>query len=70
MEIYYHQTDGGAEWISTTFIEGPDGHREGTSEGAFARVDGGELEIFPQKLTAAGFKRIKIGELIITVKNK
>lgn len=70
MQIYYHKTDGGAEWISTTFIECPDGHKEGTLEGAFARVDGGELEILPNELKAAGFNRLKIGNAIITIENK
>ena len=58
MEVYYHRTDGGAEYLSTTFVECPNGYREGTFEGVFARVDGGELEIFTKRLEAQGIKLV------------
>ena len=50
MKLYYHQTDGGAEYYSTTFIECANGHREGTSDGVIMRTDGGEIEIFTEQL--------------------
>ena len=42
MKLYYHKTDGGAEYLTDTFIECPDGHKEGTFEGAeyIVRIDG------------------------------
>ena len=30
MRLYYHKTDGGAEYLYDTFIECPNGHQEGT----------------------------------------
>jgi hypothetical protein len=46
-DLYYHQTDGGAEYLTDTFILCDNGHKEGVFEGAnlVIRVDGGELEI-------------------------
>jgi hypothetical protein len=29
IKLYYHKTDGGAEYLFDTFIECKDGHREG-----------------------------------------
>ena len=29
MKLYYHKTDGGAEYLTDTFIECPNGHKEG-----------------------------------------
>lgn len=29
MRLYYHKTDGGAEYLFDTFIECADGHKEG-----------------------------------------
>lgn len=45
-ELYYHKTDGGAEYLTDKYILCPDGHKEGIFEGAtlVIRVDGGELE--------------------------
>lgn len=42
LKLYYHQTDGGAEYLSDKFIECDDGHREGIFEGAkyIVRIDG------------------------------
>lgn len=45
--LYYHQTDGGAEYLSDTFIECENGHREGYTtldSTVVIRIDGGELE--------------------------
>lgn len=61
---FYHQTDGGAEYLSTTFIECKDGTKEGTFEGVYARIDGNEFELFPDKLRNMGFKTIKVGEAV------
>lgn len=58
MKIYYHKTAGGAEYLSTTYVECENGHREGTMEGVFARIDGGELEIFTEKLKKQGIKLV------------
>lgn len=40
--LYYHKTDGGAEYLSDAFVECPDGHKEGCFEGALyiVRIDG------------------------------
>jgi hypothetical protein len=42
MRLYYHQTSGGAEYLTDTFIECEGGHREGTFTGAsiIVRIDG------------------------------
>lgn len=45
--LYYHQTIGGAEYLTDKFIKCPDGSKEGVFNNAsiIIRVDGGELEI-------------------------
>jgi hypothetical protein len=46
--LYYHQTDGGAEYLTDTFIECPNGHKEGHvtfDTSICVRVDGGECEV-------------------------
>lgn len=48
MKVYYHQTDGGAEYLSF-FPEGPQ-----FNNGIFARVDGDEIEIFKDALNKRG----------------
>lgn len=58
MELFYHKTGGGAEYYSTTFIECPDGHKEGTISGVIMRTDGDEIEIFTEKLKAMGIKLV------------
>ena len=50
MKLYYHQTSGGAEYYSTTFVTCPNGEKEGTFDGVIMRVDGGEIEIFTEQL--------------------
>jgi hypothetical protein len=42
IKLYYHKTDGGAEYLTDTYIETPDGHKEGTFNGAayVVRIDG------------------------------
>jgi hypothetical protein len=58
MKLYYHRTDGGAEYYSTTYIECADGHREGTMEGVILRTDGNEIEVFTNKLQKLGVKLV------------
>lgn len=58
MKLYYHKTDGGAEYYSTTYIECENGHREGTFEGVVMRTDGGEIEIFTNRLKEQGIKLV------------
>lgn len=58
MELYYHKTDGGAEYYSTTYIECPDGHKEGTAKGIILRTDGNEIEIFAEKIKQLGFNLV------------
>ena len=42
MRLYYHQTDGGAEYLMDKYIVCPDGSKEGVFEGAriIVRIDG------------------------------
>lgn len=58
MELFYHKTGGGAEYYSTTFIECPNGEKEGTLAGVIMRTDGGEIEIFTERLKEQGIKLV------------
>ena len=58
MKLYYHKTDGGAEYYSTTYVECPDGTKEGTFPGVVLRTDGNEIEIFTRKLENLGIKLV------------
>ena len=42
IQLYYHQTDGGAEYLTDKFILCPNGHKEGIFQGAkfIVRIDG------------------------------
>jgi len=42
MRLYYHKTNGGAEYLFDTFVECEDSHREGVVKGAkyVVRIDG------------------------------
>ena len=58
MKLYYHKTDGGAEYLTDKFILCPNGHKEGIFEGAkyVVRIDGdiskdAELNIRDNKKT-------------------
>ena len=55
MKLYYHQTDGGAEYYSLTPVEGTD---EGDVKTAVLRTDGGEIEIFTRTLKENGIKLV------------
>ena len=58
MKLYYHKTDGGAEYYSTTYIECPNGHKEDTTEGVVLRTDGNEIEVFTGNLKKQNIKLI------------
>ena len=58
MKLYYHKTDGGAEYYSTTYIECENGHREGTTDGVIMRTDGGEVELFVNNIKKQGLKLV------------
>jgi len=42
MKLYYHKTDGGAEYLTDTFIKFDNEHKEGTFKDAkyIVRIDG------------------------------
>lgn len=42
LQLYYHKTSGGAEYLTDKFIECDDGHKEGIFQGAhyIVRIDG------------------------------
>ena len=42
MKLYYHKTDGGAEYLMDNYIETPKGSKEGVFEGSkyIVRIDG------------------------------
>lgn len=55
MKLYYHQTDGGAEYYSTTHTQDGD---KGTFDGVIMRTDGDEIEIFVNRLQEQGIKLV------------
>lgn len=61
MQLYYHKTDGGAEYYSTTYIETPTGEKEGTTPGIILRTDGDEIEVFAGNVRAQGLKLVITG---------
>ena len=62
MELYYHRTDGGAEYYSTTCTECANGRKDGTFEGVVLRTDGDELELKSlEQIRRAGFKTVRLG---------
>lgn len=43
MRLYYHKTDGGAEYLTDTYLKSTSGHREGTVNNKtryVVRIDG------------------------------
>lgn len=58
MKLYYHKTAGGAEYYSTTYIDCPNGEKEGTFDGVIMRTDGNELDIFTSQLNKLGIKLV------------
>lgn len=55
MKLYYHKTDGGAEYYCLNHIEGCD---EGDMRTAVLRVDGDEFELNTYKLAQLGISVI------------
>ena len=64
MQLYYHKTDGGAEYYSTTYKETPAGTKEGTAPGIIMRTDGGEIEIYADAIRAQGLKLVITGQTL------
>lgn len=55
MKLYYHKTDGGAEYYCLSAVKGTD---EGDMRTAILRTDGGELEIFTNNLKDNNIKLV------------
>lgn len=55
MKLYYHKTDGGAEYYSTTHVDGSD---DGAIDTAVMRTDGNEIEIFADRLQELGISLV------------
>ncbi len=47
MQLYYHQTDGGAEYYCVKHVEGCD---EGDATTAILRTDGDEIEVYVDQI--------------------
>ena len=59
MKLYYHRTDGGAEYYSTTHAPGSN---EGTIDGVILRTDGDEIEIYADRIRAQGLNLVITGD--------
>lgn len=55
MKLYYHKTDGGAEYYCTQAVEGTD---EGDMRTAVLRTDGDEFELYTYHLAERNIKVI------------
>ena len=55
MKLYYHKTDGGAEYYCTQAVNGTD---EGDMRTAVLRTDGDEIELNTYKLAQLGISVI------------
>lgn len=55
MKLYYHKTDGGAEYYSTTHTADSD---DGALDTAVMRTDGNEIEIFADRLQELGISLV------------
>lgn len=55
MKLYYHKTDGGAEYYCTQAVEDTD---EGDMRTAVLRTDGDEIELNTYKLAQLGISVI------------
>lgn len=55
MKLYYHKTDGGAEYYCLTPVEGTD---EGSADSWVLRTDGDEFELSTNNLAEAGIRVI------------
>ena len=64
MKLYYHKTDGGAEYycldnVAHTHPDNPyfkDATDEGDMETAVLRTDGNEFELYTERIAQAGIK--------------
>ena len=52
MRLYYHKTDGGAEYYCTSYVD--ENSDEGDMRTAILRVDGNEFELNTRKLAELG----------------
>ena len=57
MKLYYHKTDGGAEYYCLKSVEGTD---EGDMYSAVLRTDGDEIELLTKNLLAYHIKVVEI----------
>ena len=57
MKLYYHKTDGGAEYYCLNHIEGSE---EGDMFSAVLRTDGDEIELLTKNLLAYHIKVVEI----------
>lgn len=57
MKLYYHKTDGGAEYYCLEVVEGTD---EGDLNTAVLRTDGDEIELLTKNLLAYHIKVVEI----------
>ncbi len=57
MKLYYHKTDGGAEYYCLKPVEGTD---EGNLSTALLRTDGDEIELLTKNLLAYHIKVVEI----------
>ena len=57
MKLYYHKTDGGAEYYCLKPVEGTD---EGDLYSAVLRTDGDEIELLTKNLLAYHIKVVEI----------
>ena len=55
MRLYYHKTDGGAEYYCIKAVEGT---AEGDMSSAVLRVDGGEIEVITRNTIKNNIKVI------------
>ena len=61
MKLYYHRTDGGAEYYGTTYRVAPNGEKVSDCKHHVLRTDGDELEVLSMEaIKAAGFKSVKL----------
>lgn len=57
MKLYYHKTDGGAEYYCLEAVEGTDGGKLST---AVLRTDGDEIELLTKNLLAYHIKVVEM----------
>lgn len=58
MELYYHKTDGGAEYYCAEYVECPNGHKEGLIGTAIFRTDGNEIDVYLENCVKYGIKLV------------